>query len=257
MGVQSSRANPRAKARRQVALAVASLICLAFGTATAFGLAISVQSGVAERALGLSRREFWLMLPVHNMGAPLRPVAGSTGQYEAIRQSARWEQTGFEIMTRDFSSVGLARPDLTDLYPDPVPIHVPAWVRLPKEPGVGCAFSRGYGWPFITLHESWSSPARESFELRDVFHARFDVLSRTAPRGWSSTALSVYVPGAVASSFAWATVYWTPIAALLGVRVLRRRRRSRRGQCRYCGYSLAGIEPGQCPECGEHLSSRA
>lgn len=257
MGVQSSRANPRAKARRQVALAVASLICLAFGTATAFGLAISVQSGVAERALGLSRREFWLMQAAHNMGEPLRPVAGGAGQYEAIRQSARWEQTGFEIMTRGLSSVVRAGPDMTEFSTDLAPMRLPGWVRLPKEPGVGYAFSRGYGWPFITLHESWWPPAGEPVGRIEVIHTRYAVISRTVPQGWSSTALSVYVPGAVASSFAWATVYWTPIAALLGVRALRRRRRSRRGQCRYCGYSLAGVEAVLCPECGEHRGQRA
>lgn len=57
---------------------------------------------------------------------------------------------------------------------------------------------------------------------------------------------------------------WMPFALLcacpviVGVRgELRRRRRSRLGLCRRCGYDLTGNVTGRCPECGWDLPSGA
>src|SRR5690606_3119238 len=44
---------------------------------------------------------------------------------------------------------------------------------------------------------------------------------------------------------------------LRGIPALRRWRRRRRGRCEACGYDLAGVPGGVCPECGGARSASA
>jgi hypothetical protein len=71
-------------------------------------------------------------------------------------------------------------------------------------------------------------------------------------RAYAPMPIKPIVPGLFGNLVVWTMVFllvW--LAACLSVRRLtRRRRRARSNQCIGCGYDLAGLADGGCPECG-------
>ncbi|MCH9057265.1 MAG: hypothetical protein IIB55_01415 [Planctomycetes bacterium] len=63
-------------------------------------------------------------------------------------------------------------------------------------------------------------------------------------------------PGFVINTFLFTIpAYLVLVIVGAGTAMLRRRRRRRKGLCTACGYDLAGLNGGRCPECGQALSS--
>jgi hypothetical protein len=87
---------------------------------------------------------------------------------------------------------------------------------------------------------------------REVSHLTFAdrTTSKIRVEGYVENLLSVIVVGALVLSLGWVPPTWR------WVRSRRRQRRVRHGLCPGCGYPLAGLTAGECPECGTGLEAK-
>jgi hypothetical protein len=103
------------------------------------------------------------------------------------------------------------------------------------------------GWPWT----SWSAKhfAEPSAEGVAIRREHFVIVSD--PTGFDDEGIVVpYQPvwsGIILNSLVGAAGTWALIFLPSAVRTVRRRRR---GRCVACGYDLAGVDGGECPECG-------
>ena len=115
---------------------------------------------------------------------------------------------------------------------------VTAWARRALAPGI----------PAVWHYESWSPEGEGMASLPDEF------VYLPLGAGWGHSAEPNYRRwelGAPYPTVAFATTLFP--AARLSIHLVGRagrRRRSRNGLCRSCGYDLRAT-PGMCPECGE------
>jgi hypothetical protein len=110
----------------------------------------------------------------------------------------------------------------------------------------------------VTVHvHGWPVPFLA--ERKIVFDSGSAVYQGAIGRQWLPSWMngaytqSVPLTPVLPQSFGASAFYAIPVYATLTLlRIGRRSLRRRRGKCPSCGYNLAGLESGACPECGNH-----
>ncbi len=164
-------------------------------------------------------------------------------QYQVVDSS----RLGSQYAARRFAMLnGLAR--------------VPTWVKRNADASE-IATTVGYGVPWTSLIEycvqnealdpHLSDDTAFAFMMKmfsgQAVSSRFPPLPAAYSTRWS-------VAGVAGNALVWAIPFPVVAFAIVGaVAAVRRRWRGKEGACRTCGYEVAGLTSGVCPECGSAI----
>ncbi len=240
-----ARAYLRTKRRIRASSVVAVLCGIAIGVVGGILIPTSLRSGMFHRIASVVPGYF----PMNGVPQSVDLWSAETDFY-VKRSSSRYWISLYQVMHRS-----IFEPIYAPRY---YVIHsntkaLPSWVRLPRGRHE-IVSSAGYGFPLPSqveycIQDFEKEPSRVYRGLT-LYLAEADVM-RSYPAtfevAWSVWRTAVNI---VAWALPLPVAFWLSRAASLA---LWRRIREWRGLCGGCGYSLQGIAPSVCPECGEHV----